>query len=169
VKLAPFHMTYEGLNIPPLATSRFTGECNIADSFPSGNLKMKVYYVLPHTHALGSRFFFEAADGPAAGKPLIDIDGFNGEARGRYYDPPVDLTGGSVLRFGCEYINPRSESVGWGFGDQEMCEFLGFADSMMAFETSINVANPAGEDGSTALFSGPCDTVAFAWDNHKPG
>lgn len=169
VKLAPFHMDYSGLAIPPYATSRFTGECDIAGQFPSGKLAMKVYYVLPHTHALGSRFFFEAADGPASGEPIIDISGFNGEARGRYYDPPVDLAGTTNLRFGCEFTNPRADSVGWGFGDQEMCEFLGFADAKMAFESTVDEAATAGNDGSTALFTGYCSTVAFLWDNNKPG
>lgn len=169
VKLAPFHMTYRALDIPPHATSRFTGECRLDDKFPSAKLNMKVYYILPHTHALGTRFFFETVDGPAAGEPLIDISGFNSEPRGRYYDPPVDITGASSLRFACEFTNPRDVSVGWGFGDQEMCEFLGFAESAMAFESEIVTAEPAGTDGSTALFTGECQSTAFSWDQNKPG
>ena len=32
-KLTPFHMTYTGLEIPPLATSRFTGSCDLAADY----------------------------------------------------------------------------------------------------------------------------------------
>lgn len=169
VKLAPFHMTYEELAIPPHQTSRFTGDCDVGQYFPSQKLKMKVYYVLPHTHALGTRLFFNASDGSSPATPIIDVRGFNGEARGVYYDPPIDITGKNLLSFGCEFTNPRDETVHWGFGDQEMCEFLGFAEATTAFETRVSVVDPAGSDGSTPLFTGPCDTVAFYWDNAKPG
>lgn len=172
VKLTPFHMTYEGLDIPPHATSRFTGECNLDTQFAAVSGKifdMKLYYALPHTHALGTRFFFELMGGPNDGQSLIDVSGFNGEARGRAYDPPIDLKGGVGLRFGCEFTNPRPESVGWGFGDQEMCEMLGFAESKVGFESSVGSADPGGTDGDTQLFTGPCDTLAFEWTNDKPG
>jgi hypothetical protein len=130
---------------------------------------MKVYYILPHTHALASRFFVNVMGGPEDNGSLIDVIGFNGEARGRAYDPPVDLTGAEGLTFGCEFNNPRDVSVGWGFGDQEMCELLGFADSGVGFESSVGAADPAGTDGDISLFTGPCSTLAFAWDHDKPG
>ena len=169
IKLAPFHLNYRGLNIPAHATSRFFGECALKDKFPANELKMDVYYILPHTHALATRFFVEIMGGPLDGKSLLDVEGFNGEARGRQFDPPVSLLGATGLRFACEFTNPRSESVGWGFGDQEMCELLGFAASPVAFESTVSTAEPAGQDGSVSLFTGACDSIAFFWDQNKPG
>jgi hypothetical protein len=172
VKLVPFHFSYDGLAIPPHAVSRFTGHCDIAGKFQSaaqGPFDMKVYYVLPHTHALGTRFFLDVLGGPHDGQSLIDVKGFNSDARGRAYDPPVDMTGADGFSFGCEFTNPRAESVGWGFGDQEMCETLGFADATVAFESRVDAANADGMDGATQLFTGDCSTLAFAWDFNKPG
>jgi hypothetical protein len=164
VKLAPFHMTYDGLDIPPLSTSRFTGECALSEDFQNTlgtPLEMTLYYALPHTHALGTRFFFEVVGGPDDGRSLIDVSGFNSEARGRLYDPPLDLAGATGLRFGCEFENPRDQSVGWGFGDQEMCEMLGFAEMDMVFESRVEEAVADGTDGATQLFTGPCSTLAI--------
>jgi hypothetical protein len=169
VKLTPFHLDYAGLDIPPHATSRFTGRCVLADKFPEG-FDMKVYYVLPHTHAMASRFFLEIAGGGARdGESLISIAGFNGDAHGRAYDPPIDMKGTAGFQFGCEYNNSRAESVKWGFGDQEMCELLGFAESKMSFEARVDVAEPDGVDGQVQRFTGPCTALAFPWDHNKAG
>jgi hypothetical protein len=164
VRLEPFHMTYDGLDIPPQSTSRFTGECELSDYFQNTvgtPLAMTLYYALPHTHALGTRFFFEVLGGPDDGRSLLDVDGFNSEARGRLYDPPLDLAGATGLRFGCEFENPRDVSVGWGFGDQEMCEMLGFAEMEIVFESRVDEAVADGNDGGTQLFTGPCSTLAI--------
>jgi hypothetical protein len=172
VKLVPFHMTYEELAIPPHATSRFTGDCALGDRFQAAAqtpFDMEIYYVLPHYHALGTRFFLDVMGGPSAGTPLFDVSGFDSEPHGRAYDPPLEVAGADGLRFGCEFVNPRSETVGWGFGDQEMCEMLGFADSDVVFESSVGAADPAGQDGEVQLFTGDCNTLAFKWDDNKPG
>ena len=50
VKLAPFHMTYHGLDIPPHSTPRFTGECDLTSALhdDAGNAYApKLYYLLP--------------------------------------------------------------------------------------------------------------------------
>jgi hypothetical protein len=166
VKLAPFHMTYDGLDIPPQSTSRFTGECEMAETLTKstgGPLALQLYYALPHTHALGTRFFLEAVGGAHDGQALLDVTGFNGEARGRFYDPPLDLSDVTALRFGCEFQNPRAEPVGWGFGDQEMCEMLGFIASPVAFESRVSEAQSVGDDGAIATFTGPCSTLVVPW------
>jgi hypothetical protein len=172
VKLVPFHLTYTGLELPPHATSRFTGECALDDRFlaASGNpFRIDIYYVLPHYHVLGTRFFLEVLGGPAAGTSLFDVQGFDSEPHGRAYDPPLRVEGATGLRFGCEFENPRSESVGWGVGDQEMCETLGFADSEVVFESRVESAAAAGQDGEVQMFTGPCNTLALLWDHDKEG
>jgi hypothetical protein len=170
VKLAPFHLTYDELAIPPQQTSRFFGECNIEETSQAvlqTPLSMKVYFVLPHTHALGSRFFVEVLGGPRDGESIMDISGFNSEARGRYYTPPVDMAGATGFRFGCEFENPRTETVGWGFGDQEMCEMLGFVESDIAFESRVSTVESAGEDDGIPTFTGACNTIGFQFSQTK--
>jgi hypothetical protein len=172
VKLVPFHLTYEGLDIPPQSESRFYGECALEQTFQDAAkspFDMVVYYALPHTHALGRRFFLSVIGGPKDGLSLVNVEGFNGEARGFAYDPPIDLKGATGLRFGCEFTNPRTVPVKWGFGDQEMCEMLGFAAAPIAFEAEVKTANAAGKDGSKLLFTGPCTTFGAKWDFEKPG
>jgi hypothetical protein len=170
VKLAPFHLSYEDLTIPPQSVSRFTGECSFESNYQNltgGPVDLTLYWLLPHTHALGSRVFIEVMGGDLDGTSLIDVQGFNGEARGKTFDPPLVLDGITGMRFGCEFDNPRPDSVGWGFGDQEMCEALAFAATPLAFESFVqdSVAGPI--DGSTATFTGTCVTAAFPFDTDK--
>ena len=169
IKLAPFHLSFETLDIPPHARSRTSAECLLEDQFQnvlSSPVKMKVYYLLPHTHGLGTRFFIDVIGGPSDGKSVLDVLGPPGEARGRGYDPPFDLAGMKGLRFGCEFDNPRAEAVHWGFGDQEMCEVLGFAEMRAAFESIVDAPKAAGADGEVQLYSGPCATPLFVpWSN----
>jgi hypothetical protein len=169
-KLTPFHMTYTGLDIPPHSSSRFTGDCDLATQYETSTGKpfaLKLYYSLPHTHALGTRFFLKARGGPVDGESLIDVAGFNGEARGKAYDPPIDLGGASGLEFGCEFQNPRDDEVQWGFGDQEMCEMLGFVEADAAFQSEVSTAVSAGADGDVQLFTGPCETIVIPWDQKQ--
>jgi hypothetical protein len=172
VKLAPFHLTYDGLNIPPHATSRFTGNCSLTSGFKSAGLSgfdTNIYFILPHTHSLATRFFVNMMGGPMDGEKLLEIGAYNAEAHGRAFNPPLSTQGADGLSFGCEYANERDVAVRWGFGDQEMCELLGFADSPVAYESSVDAANGAGTDGSTELFTAPCSSVVFQFDFKKPG
>jgi hypothetical protein len=169
VKLVPFHLNYQGLDIPPHVTSRFTGECEMDNQFPNGKLEMKVYYILPHTHAMASRFFVGVLGGPDDGKSLLEIKGFDAGPHGRAFDPPYDMNGAQGFRFGCQYQNMRDVAVKWGFGDQEMCELLGFAEMPVAFESKVPNAYTAGAEGDVQLFTGKCTTLAFAWDFTKGG
>ncbi len=167
VKLTPLHLSYDGLNLPPHAESRFSGECELDSYYQSKTGKpidLKLYYLLPHTHALGTRMFVEVYGGAQDKKTLLDVHGAPGEARGRAFDPPFDLAGAKGMRFGCEFMNPRDSFVKWGFGDQEMCETLGFAATPIATESRIESAAADGSDGAIAKFTGPCDTIAVPWD-----
>ena len=111
----------------------------------------------------------QAMGGPADGKMIVDVSGFNSEARGLAFDPPVDLTGASGLRFGCEYTNTRDAHIVYGFGDQEMCELLGFAAMNVGFESTVPAAYTDGTDGNVQLFSAKCTTLVFPWDFQKAG
>jgi hypothetical protein len=98
------------------------------------------------------------------GQSIFDLGAFNGEARGKSYDPPMDLSSVEGLRFGCEFVNPRSDTIHYGIGDQEMCEMLGFIESSAAFDSEIEKDAAAGTDGAIQLHSGPCTTLIIPWD-----
>lgn len=170
VPLAPFHLTYDTLAIPPKSRSRFAGTCELAGDWKAsqgGDVSMSLYYALPHTHALGVRFFLEAVGGARDGELLFDVHGSPGEARGKGYTPPVVLDGITGLRFGCEFENPRDEIVEWGFEDQEMCEMLGFIDSPLGFESRIGEVVPDGVEGGMQLFTGACDNILVPWGDKQ--
>lgn len=171
-KLAPFHMVYSGLAIPPHAKSRFYGECAVANNYAAAAGKpfdQKLFYLLPHTHSMATGFFMSVIGGPRDGESLIDLGSYNGEAHGKLYSPPVDMTGAEGYRFGCDYTSTRDDVVHYGLGDQEMCELLGFAEGDAAFQTDVTSAEPQGMDGDVQLFSGGCSTIAFLYDFTKPG
>jgi hypothetical protein len=169
VPLTPFHIDYLALDIPPHQTSRFTTTCDLAANWEAtagAPLSVRLFYSLPHTHILGSRVFLEAVGGAHDGESLLDVVGQPGEARGLRYTPPIDLSDMTGLRFGCEFENPRAESVGWGFGDQEMCEMLGFIESPLAFEGTVHETTTTGTDGPIATHEGPCTIQFVPWDGH---
>jgi hypothetical protein len=169
VKLVPFHLTYEGLDLPPMSASRFTGRCRLDNLFPTLSLDMKVYYILPHTHALATGFSVNVLGGPDDSKALIETHAYDSGPHGRAFDPPYDLSPAQGLSFYCQYLNPRADHVHWGYGDQEMCELLGFAQMNVAFESRVANATSEGSDGNVQLFSDQCTTLVFPWDFTRPG
>ncbi len=147
--VAPFRLGYWDLKIPANKESRHTGECPLADDYKEMTgqpLDMKLYYVLPHYHALGNYFRLEVMGGPHDGKKLVELSGFNAEANGVVFDPPFDLTGATGLRVTCGFKNNTNKQVGWGIGDQEMCEFLGLADTRVMMDGGVNKHNKAGKE-----------------------
>lgn len=160
--VAPFRLTYRGLDIPPESEARFTGECDLATPFEQRNQKpfdMKLYYVLPHYHELGNYFSLEIMGGDRDGEQLFELSGFNAEANGQSFEEPVDMSGTKGFRFTCGYDNPRSESVGWGIGDQEMCVMLGFADAESLFDATVSTGSPTETRDGIVYNSGPCTVL----------
>jgi hypothetical protein len=99
--------------------------------------------------------------GPLAGQSVYELYGFNGEANGGVFDPPLDMTGVSGLRFTCGYDNWRDVNVGWGIGDQEMCVMLGLAESEVMMDITVNGGSTAvGEQDGIFMFEGPCGMLA---------
>ena len=117
-------------------------------------------------HGLGTRVFLQAVGGPIDGQMLLDVQGSPGEARGTGYGTPIDLTGITGLRFGCEFENPTTDVVHWGFGNQEMCEMLGFMQSDYAFEGRGENQLSMGMDGTTATFEADCQMLWLDWSGH---
>lgn len=159
--VTPFRLTYYGLDIPPESESRFEGECDMAQAYEelTGDpFDLKVYWVLPHYHELGNYFKLEIIGGERDGEELFELDGFNAEANGQLYVPPVDMSGADGFRFSCGFDNPRDESVGWGIGDQEMCVMLGFAESGAMLDASVEDNNVDETIDGVVYNSGDCQT-----------
>jgi hypothetical protein len=172
VTLVPFEMAFRALKIPPHSTSRFSSECAIDASYTQATASpfdLKIHYILPHTHQQGKRLFMNVLGGPSDGKTIIDVhDLSTNEARGRFFDQPIDLTGASGIAFGCEYENRGDTTLSWSL-EGEMCQLLGFADSKADFLSVVWDSTAKGSEGGMQLFTGACETTAIQWDFAKPG
>ena len=155
IVLTPFRLSYLDLNIPPLSQSRFTA---VGDDFgerisaSTGQpIDIKLHYALAHYHYLGNYFDLTFAGAQFGEQSPYHIEGFNGKANGKVFDPPLDLSGVESLRYTCGYDNWRDVNVGWGIGDQEMCVMLGLAESKVLFDATVTGGTTAvgtSEDGA---------------------
>ena len=174
-KLAPARIQYMDLSLDPMKRSSFTTECLIdtAHQMNTGQpLQYELHYTLAHYHGLGVYAQLEIAGGPRDGEVLMRHDGY-GDNFGYAIDPPLDLgqIGARGVRFTCGFANPRSATVGWGIGDQEMC--------VLALQARTNLAWAGDVDGGSTQagvsptgevqYRGPCSITAFPWDFDKPG
>lgn len=165
VVLTPFRLSYLDLDIPANSEARFTGACNtLGEKYETATntpLDIKLHYVIPHFHYLGNYFDLTFLGGPMDGQSVFEHNGFNGEALGGTFDPPLDLTGVTGLRYTCGYDNWRDVNVGWGIGDQEMCVMLGLAESRVLMDISVTGGTVAvGQTDGIFEFEGPCGILA---------
>jgi hypothetical protein len=169
IVLAPFRLTYYDLDIPANAKSRFTGVCSdFAADYQATTgtpLDLKLHYALPHYHYLGDYFDLSIIGGPLDGTSAHSISGFNGEANGKTFDPPLDLTGSTGLRFTCGFDNWRDVNVGWGIGDQEMCVMLGLAETEILMDVSVNGGTTAvGQTDGVFEYEASCNFFGIPKD-----
>jgi hypothetical protein len=163
--LAPFHLDNRALVIPPRAESRFTIDCPIAEAFMTSArrpIDMKIHYVLPHFHYRANYWRLEVVGGPHDGQVIHEIAGFTGDPNGMAIVPPIDMTGATGLRMTCGYANETDRTIGWGFGDEEMCEMLGLAESDTLVDAGAREGNMVvGMDGSTVLNEAACGALGI--------
>ena len=166
VRLNPFRLTYSDLDIPARSTSSFTGDSDLKAA-TGDEVDLDLYYVMPHYHALGSRFELSVLGGDHDGEVVYeDFD----ENTGHSFDTPFSLAGADGVRFTCEFENPRDVSVGWGIGDQEMCVMLAFARSDFLFDINVSADSKlTGEIDGVAVHEGPCAVTSIpAGINGRP-
>jgi hypothetical protein len=164
VVVTPFRLTYYPLEIDPNTETRFQGNCTFREEYERvarEPMDLKLYYVLPHYHELGNAFRLDLLEGPRDGETLFQLEGFNAEANGQAFDPPIDFgeNGANGLSFTCGFNNPRDETVGWGIGDQEMCVMLGLADSELLMDVSVArdaTTSVIGDENGVPIKSGGC-------------
>ena len=165
VVVAPFRFSYYDLHIPAGQRTRHTGTCTFDDDYYNAlgvPLDLELYWVMPHFHYLGDSFTVDIVGGPDDGRNLYTLDGFDADANGRAFDPPVDLRGAKGLKVSCGFDNWRDKDIGWGIGDQEMCVMLGLADSRAIMDLSVQAnSDVVGQDGEVLLNEGPCSVLAL--------
>ena len=167
--LTPFRMTYSDLQIPPMSSSTFSGSCELASVYENVMDRpwtFKLHWALPHYHGLGDMFRLSLIGGSRDGEAIFALDDAIGEPLGKAFAEPVDLAaaGATGLRFTCGYQNPRSETVGFGIGDQEMCVMLGFAEGGMLFDAYVDDGTEITIDGEA---SGPCSVAGIRYPHAR--
>jgi hypothetical protein len=168
-RLLGLSIDYRSLELPPKTRSRFTTTCDIAarhQKVVGRPLDMKLYYFLPHYHALGLGMSVDAIGKDGQARRVVSSDADVGDPSGTIIDPPFDLQGVDRLRVSCEFDNPRNDVVRYGLGDQEMCVLLAFTDSevmwgggdLSAGNNQVVGVDEAGVTDNTA----PCSLIAVA-------
>jgi len=164
--VAPLSMQYHDLHIPPTTESRFTADCDLATPYwlaTAGDpLWLRLHYILPHYHYLGNYFDVTVVGGLLDGQSVFTLDGFNADANGLTFDPPLDLPGATGLRMTCGYDNWTSNNIVWGNGEGEMCVMLALVESDMVIGASVDIGNHiVGVDEDVQLNEGLCIGLAI--------
>lgn len=151
--MRPFHLDNRLLEIPPRSERRFRMDCNLTDAYERVTdkpLDLDIRYVLPHFHQRANAWRLEISGGPRDGEVIHEVYGFNSDANGLAFDPPLSLSGAEGLRMTCGYRNPTSQTLTWGVGENEMCEMLGLATGDALVDVAVNLeagATMTMEDG----------------------
>ncbi len=162
IRLRPLSFDFHQLAIPPQQSSRFETECDMERA--AGLLDdVSLYYALPHYHSTARGMSIVLFGGDRDGEVVHEIESTIGEPLGTTLAPPLSMAGARGIRFSCTYDNTTDRTIGYGnSGQDEMCIFLAFTDSDLAFAGGVvrGEATEAGKDGDVALYTGECDTLA---------
>jgi hypothetical protein len=143
--VTPLSMQYHDLHIPPMTEARFTADCDLATPYAITTLGdplwLRLHYILPHYHYLGNYFDVTVVGGDLDGQSVFSIEGFNADANGLTFDPPLDLPGASGLRMTCGYDNWTSNEIVWGNGEGEMCVMLALVETGAVIGASVDIGN----------------------------
>lgn len=167
VTLAPFSLSYFGLDLPPHQQSKFTVQCAIRGDHLARLHRppdYEFFYVLPHYHYLGQSMLLEAIDEAGVARTVYEIESTVGEPLGGTLEPPVSVEGAVSLRLTCGYDNPTDDRIVWGIGDDEMCIFLAYTDSPYIWAGGmLGTAEDNREVGvvdGVSMNEGPCVLVS---------
>lgn len=143
--VTPLSMQYHDLHIPASTEARFTADCDLATPHAITTLGdplwLRLHYILPHYHYLGNYFDVTVVGGELDGQSVFNLEGFNADANGLTFDPPLDLPGARGLRMTCGYDNWQSTDVQWGNGDGEMCVMMALVESDTVIGASVELGN----------------------------
>jgi hypothetical protein len=158
-------LQYKDLDIPAFTEARYTANCELDTAYWFVNqapLALRLHYILPHYHYLGNHFEVRVIGGLHDGEVVYSLDGFDGQANGKTFDPPLDLPGATGLSMTCGYDNWRSENVTWGNGEGEMCVMLALVESDAIMGASVELGSSlVGMEGDIQLYEGLCLGIAL--------
>lgn len=130
-ELAPFAWDYREIRLPPKRETTLTGRCLFLDP-------MHVVSVLPHMHALGTRFTAGFLGGPRDGQLWLDSKGYDPDQGVlRQFEPAIDLGQAHGATFACTWNNTFDKEIEYGVGDDEMCVLFGYAYPVWASYTTL--------------------------------
>jgi hypothetical protein len=164
-KLAAMSLTNESIAIPPMRSSRFTIACDVDTPHQQvlgRPMDFSIYYALAHYHELGRGLTIEAVRGDGTASTVFETVNAVGDALGGTIDPGFSLAGYKQLRFTCRFDNPRTTTVRWGVGDQEMCTFLAFSDSERVWAGGVldrNTTPTVVDYGAYIEYTYPCTLI----------
>ena len=165
-KLAGLSFQNAALALPPNMNSKFSVECDLGEQHQMSlkrPMDFKIYYALAHYHELGTGLTIEAIK-PSGETTVVYSTTTNvGDVLGGPIAPAFDMTGYQTLRMSCDFYNNRSQVVGWGIGDQEMCVFLAFTDSTYNFGGGVLDEEPPEHEmrvGNTMTYWNDCKLFA---------
>jgi len=161
--LAPMRVSYLDLDIPAESETAHGGRCEMSELYKAMSLRdyeIKLHYVLPHFHGIGTGFELTVAGGDRDGEVLFEQRDAFGHELGQTFEEPIDLTGTEGMNFNCFHTNPTDKTVKWGIGDQEMCVMLGFIESSIMFDMWIEETLETDTDGEVQTRTGECRILA---------
>jgi len=163
---------YKDLDIPPFTEARFTANCDLGTPYwitKQAPLALRLHYILPHYHYLGNFFEVKVVGGLHDGEVVYSLDGFDGQANGKTFDPPLDLPGATGLSVSCGYDNWRSENVTWGNGEGEMCVMLALVESDAIMGATVELGSVlVGVEEDIQMYEGLCLGIALP-ENEEQG
>lgn len=131
-KLTPTSLVNRSISLPPMRKSRMMMDCELDKAHRNVTGRPATYafyYALAHYHELGRGLSIEGVRGDGTVTTIFSTANAVGDALGGTIAPVFSLDGYPTLRFYCDFDNPRTTTVTWGVGDQEMCTFLAWTDS----------------------------------------
>lgn len=155
--LSPIMLSYSDLKIPPQSRATFETACSRIEVGA-----FELHYILPHYHRAGISAkvtMFEQGEGTV----VLDHAGFGASPMGRTLDPPIMFEELGAIQFSCGYDNPHDETLTWGVGINEMCLFLGFANTsnvLLAGVSSGETDITGLDEEGTLISEGRCRSVA---------
>lgn len=140
-EVAPFVLQVNDFLIPPHSIGDVGAECDVFGG--------TVVQMMPHTHKYLKQFDVAfVKDGVAT--PVVAEGPFDLESDIQQYDPGLDLTNVSRMRFNCRFENTTDHDIVYGVGENEMCilfgyvypvrqQFVGYAERPGEACTSYNI------------------------------
>lgn len=103
------------INIPPSSAHTEWSRCVM-------NEDVDVIFVSSHTHQLGKKVTVRRYDGDEVGEQIYENTDWHAPYL-KDYTPTLNVKAGEGFEFACDFDNPGSETVNWGFdAADEMCQ-----------------------------------------------